>query len=51
MIIPALCNSTIDNEYMTAEQSYKYYNEKFWDERYASCVSFEQAATMLLGDV
>lgn len=46
MIVPELCNSTIDNEYMTAEQSYKYYNENIWNKRYASCISFEQASAM-----
>ena len=28
IVVPAYCNTTVDNEYMTAEQSYKYYNEK-----------------------
>ncbi len=27
MIVPAYANSTQDNEYMTGEQSYHYYNE------------------------
>jgi nicotinamidase-related amidase len=46
MIVPAYCNTTVDNEYMTAEQSYKYYNEKMWNVRYSKCVSFEQACDM-----
>ena len=30
MIVPAYANSTLDNEYMTGEQSYHYYNEFLW---------------------
>lgn len=46
MIVPSYCNTTVDNEYLTAEQSYRYYNEKMWDKRYAKCVSFEEALAM-----
>lgn len=28
------------------EQSYRYYNEKMWNRRYAKCVSFEDALSM-----
>lgn len=47
MIVPALCNTTVKNDFMTAEQSYKYYNQKMWNIRYADCVSFEEALTKL----
>lgn len=47
MVVPAFCNTTIDNEFMTGEQSYRYYNEKIWNKRYADCVSFEDALKML----
>ncbi|BCN30810.1 cysteine hydrolase family protein [Anaeromicropila herbilytica] len=47
MIVPAYCNSTVNNEYLTAEQSYKYYNEKMWNNRYSRCITFEDAITML----
>ena len=30
MIVPANTNSTLDNAYMTAEKSYRYYNEFMW---------------------
>ena len=30
MIVPAYANSTQDNEYMTREQAYHYYNEFLW---------------------
>ncbi|MEA4815111.1 MAG: cysteine hydrolase family protein [Oscillospiraceae bacterium] len=47
MIVPALCNTTVSNDFMTAEQSYKYYNEKIWNRRYANCLGFEEALAML----
>lgn len=47
MIVPAYCNSTVDNEFMTAEQTYRYYNEKMWNRRYSTCVTFEEALEML----
>ena len=47
MIVPANCNTTVDNEYMVAEQSYKYYNEKIWNKRYASCLSLKESMKQL----
>lgn len=47
MIVPANANSTFDNPYMTAEQSYSYYNEFMWNKRYADCISFEQALELM----
>lgn len=47
MIVPANANTTVDNQYMTAEQSYKYHNEFLWNRRYAECVSFEKALEMM----
>ena len=47
MIVPAFCNTTVHNDFMTAEQSYRYYNEMMWDMRYAKCVDFATALTML----
>ena len=43
MIVPAYCNSTFDNEFMTAEQTYHYYNEFIWKNRYAECITMEEA--------
>lgn len=48
VIVPAHCNTTVDNAFMTGEQSYRYYNEKMWNVRYANCVSFDDAMSMLL---
>ncbi len=47
MIVPANCNSTFDNEYMSAEQTYNYYNSFIWNKRYAECISFEETVEML----
>ncbi len=42
VIVPEYSNSTFDNEFMSAEQSYRYYNEFMWKNRYAECVSVEE---------
>ncbi len=47
MIVPAYANSTKDNEYMTGEQSYRYYNEFLWPDCYADCVPMEKALELL----
>ncbi len=43
MNVPAYCNTTVDNEFLTSEQTYCYYNEKMWDKRYSKCATFEEA--------
>ncbi len=47
MIVPANCNSTFDNDYMSAELTYNYYNNFIWNKRYADCISFEETVEML----
>lgn len=47
MIVPAYANSTQDNEYMTREQAYHYYNKFLWPERYADCVPMDRALELL----
>ena len=47
MIVPAYANTTVNNQYMTAEQSYQYYNELIWNGRYAECISMEKALERL----
>ncbi|MFL8674984.1 cysteine hydrolase family protein [Clostridioides sp. GD02404] len=42
MIVPAYSNTTVDNLFMSAEQSYKYYNEFIWNGRYAECISLDE---------
>ena len=47
IIIPEGTNSTFDNEYMTGETTYLYYNEEIWPDRYADCVTFDEAMEMI----
>jgi len=47
MLVPEYTNSTFDNAFMTAEQTYRYYNEFMWKRRYAECISFEEALALL----
>ena len=47
MIVPANTNSTLDNKYMSAEQTYTYYNEFMWNRRYAECISFEKVLELI----
>ena len=47
VIVPEYSNSTFDNEFMTAEQSYRYYNEFMWKNRYAECVSVENVIEIM----
>ena len=46
-IIPQGANSTFDNDYMTGEVTYKYYNDMMWPERFATCMSVEDAIIYL----
>lgn len=43
VVVPKGTNSTFDNDYMDAETTYRYYNEMMWPERFAECVSLEDA--------
>lgn len=47
VIVPEYTNTTIDNKFMTAEQSYLYHNTFIWPRRYAICVTMEEALEML----
>ncbi len=47
MIVPENTNSTFDNDYISAELTYNYYNNLIWKNRYARCVAFEVALEML----
>ena len=47
VIIPNGTNSTFDNDYMDGETTYKYYNEMMWPERFADCISLEEAIEMM----
>ncbi|WP_461207533.1 cysteine hydrolase family protein [Clostridium sp. DL1XJH146] len=43
IMVPAYANTTVNNKFMLAEQSYRYYNEFMWNGRYAECVSMDEA--------
>ena len=47
VIIPQGANSTFDNDYMTGEVTYKYYNDMMWPKRFATCMSVEDAINYL----
>ncbi len=40
--VPAYCNSTTHNNYMSKEESYRYYNEFIWKNRYAKCITLQE---------
>ena len=40
--VPATTNTTVDNAFMTGEESYRYHNEFMWNRRYAKCIPFEE---------
>ncbi|GAA0126424.1 cysteine hydrolase family protein [Clostridium sp. CTA-19] len=42
IIVPAYANTTVYNKFMSAEQSYKYYNEFMWNGRYAEYISMDE---------
>lgn len=48
VIIPAGANSTFDNDYMDAKTTYKYYNDMIWPNRFARCISVDEAVKLLL---
>ena len=49
IIIPEGSNSTFDNDYMTGETTYNYYNKMMWPVRFAECVTVSEAVSMLEG--
>ncbi|MEF9951148.1 MAG: cysteine hydrolase family protein [Clostridium sp.] len=42
IIVPSYTNTTVNNNFMTSEQSYKYYNQFMWNCRYAECISLDE---------
>jgi nicotinamidase-related amidase len=48
VIVPDGTNSTFDNDYMTAETVYRYYNEDVWEEL-ADAVTMDEAEALLRG--
>lgn len=48
IIVPEYTNTTVDNEFMTGEQTYHYYNDKIWKNRYAECITIEEAVKRIV---
>ena len=47
MIVPAYANTTVNNAYMGGEETYHYYNEMMWKDRYAKCLSMEEVIAIM----
>ncbi len=47
VIIPEETNSTFDNEYLTADKLYEFYNYKIWKNRFARVLSIEETIALL----
>lgn len=45
--VPEYANTTVDNRFLSAEDSYRYYNEFIWNGRYAECVSIEEIGEIM----
>lgn len=48
IIVPANANTCSGNDYMSAETTYRYFNQMMWPRRYARCVSMEEAENFFL---
>ena len=49
VIIPEETNTTFDNEFLSGEKLYEFYNYKIWNKRFASVLSIEDVIK-ILGD-
>lgn len=49
LIIPEDTNTTFDNEYLTGDRLYEFYNYKLWNRRFASVMPVEEAVKALAG--
>jgi nicotinamidase-related amidase len=47
MIVPSYSNTTFDNKFMSAEQTYEYYNEFMWNGRYAECIPLAETLKIM----
>ena len=50
IIIPEETNTTFDNEYLTGEKLYEFYNYRIWNKRFADVMSVEDVMRILLGN-
>ena len=49
LFIPEGTNTTFDNEYLTGDKLYCFYNHKIWNRRYAAVIPVEEAVKALTG--
>ena len=47
IIIPEETNTTFDNEYLSGERLYEFYNYKIWNNRFANILSVEEVIKVL----
>lgn len=47
VIVPENANSTYENEFMSAQETYEYYNHFIWKRRYAKCISCEDTIFLM----
>ncbi|MFP7472526.1 cysteine hydrolase family protein [Niallia taxi] len=47
VIIPEETNSTYDNEFLSGEKTYQFYNYKIWNKRFAKVVPVKEAVELL----
>jgi nicotinamidase-related amidase len=50
IIIPEETNTTFDNEYLSGEKLYEFYNYKIWNKRFANVLSVEEVIKILTED-
>lgn len=48
LIIPEETNTTFDNEYLSGEKLYEFYNYRIWNERFATVLSIDDVQKVLL---
>lgn len=48
IIIPEETNSTFDNEYLSGEKLYEFYNYKIWNKRFANVLSMKDVIKIFL---
>jgi nicotinamidase-related amidase len=48
VIIPEQTNTTFDNEYLSGEKLYEFYNYKIWNNRFAKVPSVDEVSEFLL---
>jgi len=50
IMVPNGANSTFNNNFMSAQQTYQYYNEFMWKDRYAQCITIDEALLKIGGN-